>query len=571
MSENRDWFYSPGKMYRICTGSYWNRCKTVIPGDSGEGYDDEWSEDENIKLLRERGGVFISDAFLFLFEQQTMKSRLISLDGGYGSGKTTSVITQQLIKSQENEYHRCYYGRQVFEDAKKKFHSSIVSEIKRNKWQDKFDFSEQPNGSKTITCKANGNRFEPFGCDNKDFLKGLDNPTDIIVDEVNQISFESFGMLFSRTRGSGYKKQMLVMFNNCDVYEDHWVRMILYPETTGREIKAKDKKEEKLIRAFSRLKTIRHHSTYLDNQFQNPKEYYEQLVVQAGGDEDKIEAYCNGEWGVSLAGQPFYKQFNPNHHVSSFTIAGYEEIGYNPNLPLHISWDENVNPYLPVLICQIYNKELYVINEIAAKNPFNSLDQVCEMVCNEYPLHTAGMFVYGDATSQKEDVKIEKGKNFFVLALEYLSKFDPILRKQDSNPNVRTRGNFINMIFSRNYEGIVITIAPECRHLIGDLKETPESPDGKGKHKQKSKIDGISGVQKYGHMSDCLDYVVCEAFSYEYALFQTGSVSVPPKGGGRVVNNGIAKPTDRKVGENSPHMQQLSQLKLRKRRTNGYN
>lgn len=460
---------------------------------------------EQMRLL---GAFPVNDAFIPIWERpRVLKRELVILYGTYGSSKTHDRILEHLLLSMTEKYFKCYYGRSVYDLAKSEFHSSIVSVIKREGWQDLFDYSEKANGTKEIVCKITGNKFKAFGCDDEESIgKGWDDATHIMLDEGNQITFKQFGMLQSRARKKGVPKAFTMMFNNCDVLPDHWI----CEQLLNKEAELLDDSGKPVERNL-----IEHCSTFRDNYFIDQEEYEGQLREQCGNDPVRLSAVLNAEWGASTTGQPFYKAF----HVSRHT----KRVEYDPSLVLHVTWDENVNPYLPVSIWQIRGLEAVCIDEIAAKNPYNTLGWVCGEIVRrygEYGLnHEAGMIIYGDATSRKADVKQEKGKDFFVLCKEYLSCFNPKLRVNKSNPNVAMRGNFINAVFGKNIYGLSISISPMCKHMIADLQHTKEAPDGT-KDKSKEKVDGVSGVQRYGHFSDGLDYMICEAFSKYYYMFQ---------------------------------------------------
>lgn len=520
----------------IAKGSDWNELKDIQQGVTPDKWNDVWVENDLIRMIREQNGIFVNDAFIPLWNKT---NGLLFLDGGYGSSKTTYAITRLLVKAMENKYFRCYYGRQKKTEARN-LQSNIITEIKRNGWEDLFTYSEQPTGSPQIVCKANGNRFELFGCDDVDSLKGIDNPTDILVDEINQISFEAFGMLFTRLRGSGYEVQLTGAFNNCDVYPDHWLRRFIYVEDIKEVLGESDitNEERVLIEALSKTNIVKHHSCYLDNLFQNPDAYYQKLVVKAGGNSTKIDAYARGDWAVSLSSQPYYKMFKREREVM--------ECNYRPDLALHFSFDENVNPYLPCLIAQLEGNHVYIIDEIAARNPNNRLVWVCDQIVRKFPNHKSGSFIYGDATMDKEDVKLEAGKNLFTMAADYLKKLNPTIRKQSKNPNNKVRQDYVNAIFELNIGMIFVHISPRCRHLIEDLLNCLENPDGKkgGKDKRKETVDGVKGVQRYGHFGDCLDYLLCEAFMMEYLQFQHGGVSYDPEGGQRNIGRSSISQND---------------------------
>lgn len=465
---------------------------------------------EKQALLRSAGGFPVNDTFIPVWERPvTFKRELIILFGSYGSSKTHDRILEHLLLSMTEKYFKCFYGRAVFDLAKSEFHSSIVSVIKREGWEDLFEYSEKPNGSKEISCKATGNKFKPFGCDDEESIgKGWDNATHILMDEMNQITFKQFGMLQSRARMQGAQKAFTGMFNNCDVFNDHWIVTDLFNEDAVLE----DEKGKKIERNI-----LKHFSLYTDNYFIDHEDYKAQLIEQAGSDMERRNAYLTGAWGVKTSGRPFYKNYGNRLHV------GHAE--YNPALALHVSFDENVVPYLPVSIWQVQGLNAYCIGEIAAVNPYNTLRWVCNQICRTYGKHgldhKAGMVIYGDATSRKDDVKQEKGKDFFVLAKEYLEEFKPKLRVSKANPNIAMRGNFINDILGSNIFGLFITISPNCPTMIADLQNTSEAPDGTSKDKTKVKVNGIT-LQRWGHFTDTLDYFMCEAFMKYYLLFQHG-------------------------------------------------
>lgn len=463
------------------------------------------------KQMRAIGGYPVNDVFIPVWERAaTNKRELIIYWGTYGSAKTHDRIAEHLLLSMTEKYFKCFFGRAVFDLAKTEFHSSFISVIKREGWADLFDYSEKPNGTKQISCKLTGNKFIPFGCDDEESIgKGWDDATHVFVDELNQISFKQFGMLQSRTRKQGVKKAFTGCFNNCDVFDGHWIKTNLLNKET-------DLTDDKGVRIERNI--IENFSLYTDNYFIDHEDYKQQLIEQAGGDLERQNAYLTGAWGVKTNGQPFYKNFNQKLHTK-FTE-------YNPRLALHGSFDENVNPYLPFSLWQFDSNNAYCIDEIAAENPYNTLRWVCNEVVKKYGRngldHQGAFYIYGDATSRKDDTKIEKGKDFFVLAKEYLEPFKPKLRVSKSNPNVAMRGNFINSILGENKFGLFITISTVCKHVIADFTHTTEAPDGSGKDKSKETVDGVRGVQRWGHFSDGSDYVLCEVWMSQYNKFRNG-------------------------------------------------
>lgn len=240
----------------------------------------------------------------------------------------------------------------------------------------------------------------------------------------------------------------------------------------------------------------------------------------------QYEMFVEGNWNVSeKSGYEFYKEFDLDYNVS-------DNATYNPLLPIWISIDENINPYFPATIWQVDGKKANCIDEIALRNPRNTVVDLAKEFKMMYPSHESGVYLTGDATSQKDDVKIEKGMNLFRLIQNELIKLgvNPQLRVSKSNPNVVTRQQFMNVLFYNQkrgepYEGIQIFFNPKCKLTVQDYVNIKESSDGKGKHKEMD-TDPKTGIrsQKYGHMSDTGDYVLCNVFRTEYEKHNKGGI-----------------------------------------------
>jgi hypothetical protein len=231
----------------------------------------------------------------------------------------------------------------------------------------------------------------------------------------------------------------------------------------------------------------------------------------------QYEVFVEGNWDIQLkVGGEFYKCFELEKHVGACS--------YDPSLPLHISFDENVNPYLPIGIFQIERKNIKQIAEIVGVNPNNTIKAVCSEFKRKYQGHTSGLFIYGDATSQKADVKLEKGHNFFRLIMDELREYHPQLRVAKSNPSVAMRGNFFNQVLDSGYDGITFKIDDSCKRSINDFILTKEAADGT-KNKE-METDGQTKVryQKTGHFTDLTDYLLCYAFAESFSKYQRGDI-----------------------------------------------
>lgn len=507
-------------------------------GKDGKIYDparDTWMENEVHEKVREVGGVFVNDTYIHLWKK---RSGFLFLDGSYGSGKTTFAITHLLLIclcSKKGKF-RCFYGRQDKEMASQ-LHSNIVTEIERNHWEEYFTYSKKDNGSKNIHCKLNDGKFQLFGCNDDATIKGWDNPSHILVDEINQISFQSFGMLQSRLRRPGVETLLIGCFNACDVIpvdsdeDGSWIWRYIFKEDKGS---VEDEIKKKI---FKSVGITKHHSDYLDNYCQNNFSYWYKLVMQAKFDMNLANRFANGDWGTKLNAQLYYNRFDYLKHTR-------DTLAYHPALPIINGWDENTQPYQPTLLVQKHGNEYWFIKEYCGYNPCNNVPEVSKMIIKDFGGvweidgevgkgidHRVGWYLNFDATSKKENAAFEKGTNYFTITQSHLKCFKPEIRVQDANPNNKTRGEFLNLIFYQEIFGIKILISREgCPNLIKDLQNVMQDikNEKKSGHKDKSTkiVNGVRQVQPFGHLGDCMDYIICENSMIEYLTYQSGDMSV---------------------------------------------
>jgi len=354
-----------------------------------------------------------------------------------------------------------------------------------------------PNGS-VILFKS-----ENFAQDKDlDWMKGLE-VNGFLFEEINECQEQTFYKAFERA-GSwiiphSTRQPKPTILATCNPTFG-WVKKIVYDKWKNSTL------PEKWLYIPAKITDNPHlPQDYIDNLKNMPT--FEYMV------------FVEGNWDIQLkTGGEFYKCFEIDLHV--------KPTKYDPLLPLHISWDDNVNPYLPCGIFQIDGKELRMIDEITGITPNNTVKAVCNEIIRKYQGHESGMFIYGDATANKADTKLENGYNFYRLAMDYLQQFKPRNRVTASNPSVVMRGNFINTVFEKNFGGINIIIGENCKTAISDFIGLKEGADGT---KQKEMVsDNKTGVryQKYGHFSDLFDYICCTAFSSDFAQYQSGRKSM---------------------------------------------
>lgn len=413
----------------------------------------------------------------------------ILFGGAMGGGKTFWGLSALLIMCQIFPRSRWCVVRENLE----KIRTTTIPSFKKlnasgRLRENPYEYTH-PNGSVII--------FKGENYDNDKellWLRGLE-VNGFLFEEINECVEDTLDMAFGRAgRWDCTPRPKPIILGTCNP-SNNWVKTRVYDKWKNGTL------PNGWLYLPSKV-TDNPHLTqeYLENLKNMPKHKYEVLV--------------NGNWDIQMkTGGEFYKCFELERHV--------QPVKYNPNLPLHISWDDNVNPYLPCGIFQIEGKELRMIDEIAGITPRNTVEEVCKEFSRRYYEHSAGLFIYGDSTANKEDTKLQKGHNFYTLIMQQLAKYRP-QNRVTTNPSVAMRGMWINSVFEKNLAGVKFIIGDNCKYAMSDFINIKEAADG-GKNKE-METDPKTKVryQKYGHFTDLFDYIACSAFWREFSDFQRG-------------------------------------------------
>jgi len=360
--------------------------------------------------------------------------------------------------------------------------------------------------------------------DDSEKIKGLANFKRVVLEEISQFEETDLKQIRKRLRGR-VGQQIIGIFN--PVSEEHWIKTKILDLEDLIDVDCNIAQMQ--VNTKGNLVVFR--TNYLDNKYivgdWSVNEQGE--LIQIGGfvdqhtiddfEKDKVNdyeyyrIYGLGYWGKLRTGGEFWKKFKAERHVN--------QNDWNRSAPLFLSWDENVNPYLTCEVWQIIGKHAQQIDEIFLEDPRNRVKDVCAEFSRRYPMeHVAGLFLFGDRTSVKEDTKLEKGENFFTEIEKHLKAYRPALRLQSRNPSVVQSGNFINEIYDGSgASGITIGIHERCKKSIFDYQYALEDSDGTiKKTKKKNKATGVT-YEEFGHASDAKRYIITTAFATEYNLF----------------------------------------------------
>ena len=238
------------------------------------------------------------------------------------------------------------------------------------------------------------------------------------------------------------------------------------------------------------------HSTYKNNKFLS--ENYVDKFKHLSENYKKI--YIDGEFGRIQNGLEFYHNFS-SKHIN-------DNINYNNNEPLYLSFDENVSPFCAVVIAQKNGKYLNIIDECALFGK-NIID-VCKHISLKYYNHNNIIYVTGDASGLSRSARGERNQNFYTIILDNLKNFNVKLDVPSSNENVVMRSLWINKILET--DEITVRVSKNCKKFIYDIENVERAEDG-SKAKKRGKIDNTDiTCELFGHHTDCFDYLITRLY-----------------------------------------------------------
>lgn len=439
------------------------------------------------------------------------QDRYIFLWGGRDSGKSVAARRKLIIRCLNSEYFRFVLIRKTFNSIKDSQFQGLKDDITNMGLSELFEFTVSP---LEIKC-VNGNKFLCRGLDKPETIKSLQDPTGAWYEEGNQITENDFITVTTSIRSSkaDYIQEIFSFNPECDEnYEEFW----LYKQFFNNKIDFNFRDNVKIIIPGTNEEIINNytsiHSTYLDNPYctSDRKALLESLKTT---NPYYYNVYTLGLWGNRDIEGRFWKCFDRTKHVRTRKIDSKEQI--------YISFDENVNPYPALTIWQIKDKEIRQIHEICLRSPDNKLKSVARSYCawlraNNYNDLT---YITGDATSDKEDTKLEKGYNYFSMLQQEieLQGFQCRIKKNQKNPSVALSGEFVNAIFGINYEGYSIAIDESCKNSINDYMVVQEDTKGSMKKPKDS-----NGWEIAGHCSDTMRYLIITILANEFQKYQRG-------------------------------------------------
>jgi phage terminase large subunit len=469
--------------------------------------------------------------------------RTILVYGGKSSSKTISIC--QLLSKE------CYV-KGANSIAFRKESAIIPTTLKKsfNLSQDSMylnpAFERQ---DRRFLCTNQGGETSEIvmkGLDDPEKAKGIESYKYVYLDELNhfeQAEYEQFNLSLRGIEG----QKIFASWNPVD--ENSWVKTELVDKYEFVETEHKLPSPDSFVKRSTCGKVVLIRTMYLDNYwivgspkvklFNNDgseivdvtdpryKEVHygyrdENLISEYEGlrtkNNNSYKVNVLGEWGKVVFGGEFLKCWRSEQHTGEYP--------YDPTQAIYLYFDENVNPYFPCGFFQVGRdlKSPRMVHYIAAKNPNNKISWVGREIVRKLTEwgHKEKVFIGGDATSQKDDIKLEDGDDMFRLIMKEIKEFKPERRTGKRNPSVRMSADFFNSILEGNITGLSFGVDKKCRVPILDYENTKE--DKNGKVDKSTVTDPITKVsyQPYGHFVDLTRYFLVDTFRDEYVKYERG-------------------------------------------------
>lgn len=499
-----------------------------------------------MKLERE---LFSPNAF-WLWRYTLDKSvRFIVLYGGSSSGKSFSVAQFFAILA-------FYEGCNML--VMRKVGASIEKTIYA-------DFRAAINGidglAECCRFKQNsivfndGGKIDFSGLDDPEKIKGISQYKRVFLDELSEYDETDFKQIRLRLRGQE-GQQIVAAFN--PISEEHWIKKKWFDRETWHDIpmaltignetlpqelcavKSVRMNSEKMILNPNTGEYDRHapdtiviQSTYLNNFWvvgspDGKYGYYDQQAIATFendriNDPDYYQVYALGEWGHIRTGAEFFPSFS--HGV----VCG--RFKYNPELPIHISMDSNVLPYVTATFFQKEYKpddvqQVTQIDELPIESPNNSARKAAKVIAKrlkEYG-YSDKVYLHGDASGKAANTIDCENRSFFDLVIDELERegFVVVDNIGKRNPSVATTGEFINAVWDGRVPGVSIRIDDDCTVSIDDYQAVQKDENGAI---AKQKVTNPVTKQKYeahGHVADTLRYIAHDLLRQQYTDFSMG-------------------------------------------------
>jgi hypothetical protein len=214
-------------------------------------------------------------------------------------------------------------------------------------------------------------------------------------------------------------------------------------------------------------------------------------------DEETYEREYGGRFIVS--GNVAYYCFSKDNIL-------LKDMGYNPNLPLDLSFDFNVEPSVCVIGQTYPDGNTFVLDEEVILKSGNTLELIQRLARRYKPVQPLAFRVFGDLTGLNRHTSQTEGNDYDIIGNVLRHQFPAAYIKMPvgkTNPLETNRLITVNSRLKSHAGQRRLFIAPRCKYLLRDLEFVRLLPDGRLDKKSDPSVT---------HISDALGYWIYSLF-----------------------------------------------------------
>lgn len=332
-------------------------------------------------------------------------------------------------------------------------------------------------------------------------------------EEINECQESSFKKAFERAgsyviKDAEFQPKPLVV-GTCNPTQG-WVKTLIY--NPWKEGRLNPRWHYIQSRIYDNLPLLKQQPDYLPGLLASLTHY-------------EIEVFVEGNWDVQLkTGNEFLRDFEISKHV--------KPTKYTPGIPVCVSLDSNVHPYIAITLWQLLKRGngwiIRQIEELPARDPENTASQAGKKVAEWLRINgnKERVMLFGDYSLKSANNIDERKRSFFEIVEENIRLAG--YRTDDKmmpHVSVSAIGDFVNAIFGGRVPEISFEIGEHCKVSINDYIASKTDKDGSILKEIQRATATIPAHQKNGHLVDTLKDFVAQAFKDEFDKYKDGKKS----------------------------------------------
>ena len=450
------------------------------------------------------------------------KKRFKLLYGSRGRGASTNVA-QAIVMRMLEEPVKGMMVRKVFEDIQGSQWETIRKWVYDHDLMDAFEFPKAPLG---VICKPTGAHLIARGMNKPGRAKSVPGLSLAWYEEADELEEDDHRTTSLSIREDNIEEWLT--FNS--PMADHWIMKRFFPGTIDKDgAFSLDLSFESPDGLFTEVPSsdpnaIIVHGCYHHNPFTKP-EYVVEMDRLAKADPETYRVDGLGLIGRRNLGSLWCRAFDRTKHL--------RKLKYRPDLPVHLTFDQNNLPYSTMLAIQIVPLEdsvveIRVLKTFCYKPPSNSTEDLCAGFVYEFDgveledgtiAPSPEVYIYGDTTGRNETQKKERQElaHHYDAVKKHLAPYihNRSMRVAASAPSIKGRQRFMTVLLNDG-TFLRLVIDPSCKELIGDFEHLVEDENGGYiKKRVKDKETGQSW-EEHGHCMDATINFIYQAFRDVY-------------------------------------------------------